>query len=150
MATTTLIVNANRLFNTAFLQVSLGSVALDAQVTEKFVLPGTFGQLILEHVMFYITGLSAAYVAPAPAYDGVLCEIQSADGSTVIDSVGTSRFVHSGTSSARPTLSAYFDMYNRTIVRQQDRVVVSAPVIAGAGATGTVGIYLRGKRIMTA
>lgn len=150
MATTTLTLNSNRLFDTAFLRGNLASVALDAQIAEAFILPSGFGQLIIVHCTFSVFSLSGAYVAVAPATEGVQVDVQSADASTTIDSFGSARFVHAGTSSARPTLTASFDLQNVILMRQQDRILVSAPVLAGAGVTGTVQLYLRGRRIMTA
>lgn len=149
MATTTLSLNSNRLFDYSFLRATLASVALDAQVAEAFVLPVGFGQLLINAAAFFITSLSGAYVAVAPATEGCQMDVQSADASTTIDFVGSARFVHGGTASTRPTLVASFDLQNIVLMRQQDRILVSAPIIAGAGVTGTVGLYLRGRRIMT-
>lgn len=150
MATTSLTLNSNRLFDTAFLRGALASVALDAQVAEAFVLPTGFGQLIIVHATFSIVSLSGAYVAVAPATEGVQIDVQSSDASTTVDSFGSARFVHAGTSSTRPTLTASFDLQNVILMRQADRILVSAPIIAGVGVTGTVVLYLRGRRIMTA
>lgn len=149
MATTVLVNNSNRILNNSFLRAAVSSVALDASVLEFFTLPVGFGQLLVESIEGLVTSLSGAYVAPAPAFDGMEFTVQSADASTTIDLLGAVRFVHAGTASARPTLVAQLDLQRRTIVRQNDRFVLSAPVIAGAGVTGTVALYVRGERIQT-
>jgi len=149
MATTTLTNNSNRLLSNVFMRGAVSSVAFDAAIVEAFVFPAGFGQLLVENIQAIITGFSGAYVAPAPAFDGCNFDIQSQDATTTIDFLGSSRFVHIGTASGRPTLAAFIDCQRRTVIRQSDRIIVGAPVLAGAGVTGNVILYVRGERIMT-
>lgn len=150
MADTALVVNSNRLLDDAYLEASSASVALDAIVFETFRLPTGFGQLIVKAATCLIGSLSGAYAAPAPAYDGIELYVLSSDLSTRIDLIGSVRFVNSGTISARPQLTIWIDLNNHVLVRQSDRFAIQAPVLAGAGVTGTVALRVRGRRIQTA
>jgi len=149
MAVTALIAASNRYGSDYALRGDTSTVALDAVVAEYFTLPTGFGSLLIKNCIFQLSALSGAYVAPAPAYDGVMCFIVSSDGSTWVDNIGSMRYVHIGTSSARPTLSVSFDLNHPTLLRLGERLVVTSPVLAGAGVTGTVTVVIRGARFQT-
>lgn len=149
MATTALTNQSNRFQSESYLTSEVAAVALDAGVAEAFILPNGFGQLLVSRISADVLSFSGAYVAPAPAFDGAQIQIQSQDGSTRIDNLGSSRFVHIGTVSARPWLSAYIEYLRYALVRQADRFVVVLPILAGAGVTGTVRFAVTGVRIST-
>lgn len=150
MATTTLAINSNRQRNNTFLRAAVATVAVDAEVVERFVLPTGFGQCLVESVQALVSSLSGAYVAPAPAFDGAQFTILGSDATAIVDFFGASRFVNAGTTSARPTLAVYIDLNRRVLIRQQDIIQVNMPIIAGAGVTAVISCYIRGERIMTA
>lgn len=150
MATTTLSIRSNRFRNRAYLLGAVSSVALDAAIQENFILPTSpvFGQLLIESLIVSVGTFSGAYVAPAPAYDGFEVVVQ--DGTNRIDIVGASRFVHTSTISARPVLTAWFDLQNPTLMRQSDILQVQGAILAGAGVTGAISLGVRGIRFDTA
>lgn len=150
MATTDLSVRSNRLFSDSSLQGNSTLVALDANVAELFRVPAGYGSILVKSAIVQISALSGAYAAPTPAYDGVMVYVVSPDSSTWVDNIGVMRFVNNGTSSARPVLSASFDLNNHTLVRMFELIVVTCPIIAGAGVTGTVSLVIRGQRFQTA
>lgn len=149
MAITTLVARSNRLGPRNFLYATVSGVAVDAQVGELFRLPVGYGQMHLEAVMCTIDTLSGAYVAVAPAFDGVELAILSPDGTTRVDIIGAERFVVRGTASARPAFAVTFDFNNKVLMRQDELIFVSAPAIAGAGVTAVVGCFIRGVRFST-
>lgn len=151
MATTDLVVVANRYRDRAVLSVNVTGVALDAAVSENFRIPAGFGDLLLEQLMVQVNALSGAYAAPTPAYDGFNIDIVDPNAGTVIDTLGGARWVNVSTESARPVLRTY---YEPTLVpalcRQLELLQVTAPIIAGAGVTGQIRIRMRGIRLRQA
>lgn len=146
MATTTLTLRANRSGSTVYLGTSVASVALDATVDENFILPVGFGDLLIQTVRLTISSLSGAYVAPAPAYDGFVCSIGSVVAGDVADLVCARRFVNTLTQTGRPVLDIVYDVVRVVLCRQNERIQVAAPLLAGAGVTGTVSCAVRGIR----
>lgn len=128
---------------------SVASVALDANVAELFTLPTGFGDMLIELVHVGLGTFSGAYVAPAPAYDGPVFGIYGSDG-VLKDIIGSMRWVHYGTASARPTLAAFIAPQWRVLIRQNERFYVNIPISAGAGVTGSVDIVARGVRLKQA
>lgn len=151
MATTTLTIASNRLKTRSFLIGSSVTVPVDASVAEIFILPTAprFGQLFAEFVEVVVGTLSGTYVAVAPATEGAEIAVVGGDGTSRIDGCGSARFVNVGTVSARPQLVASWDLQNGLLIRQQDQIIVGAPVIGGAGVTATVSLFIRGIRFMT-
>lgn len=149
MAITTLAISSNRLGATTVLFADTTSVALDAAISESYILPTAprFGALLIETILIQISGLSGAYVAPAPAYDGAGVRLLSPDGATLQDVVGSYRFVNVLTQTARPALHAWIDPERRVLMRQQELLTVYGPVLAGAGVTGIVTCIVRGTRL---
>lgn len=150
MADTTLVNQNNRFLDEAFLRAGVASVPLDAMVAETFFLPVGFGQLHIKFVGVLLGLFTGTYVAPAPAYDGAEVYILSSDLSTRIDGIGAKNWTNVGTITARPQLSCSFDMQNFVLMRQSDRITITAPIMAGAGITGTLQVTIRGRRMMTA
>lgn len=143
---TALTVVSNRLGGYVVLAATVTSVAADAAIAERFTLPSTFGDLLIYAVESEIGAFSGAYVAPAPAYDG--SRFRLIDGAlATIDFLGSARFVHYSTASARPMLTSWLDLQNTTVLRGNEELLISAPVLAGAGVTVTVVCRLRGLRL---
>jgi len=146
MATTTLTLVSNRLGAHVSLVGTVTTVAADAQINERFILPVGFGDLWIRALKAVVFSFSGAYVAPAPAYDGLgMGIIDSAEAATA-DELLAERFVHSGTSSTRPTLSISKELFSYRIFRQAERAYVQAPILAGAGVTVSVQCFLMGLR----
>lgn len=149
MATTPLTIRSLRYGAATTISASVSSVALDAIVNEIFTMPAGFGDMLIEYVFADIDTLSGAYVAPAPAYDGLNFSIYDSNGA-LADSIGASRFVNYGTSSTRPYLASTVNPDFRMLIRQNERFHISAPIIAGAGVTATVFFLARGIRLKQA
>lgn len=132
------------------MQGTVASVPLDAAMGEYFILPAGFGDIALNRLSITIYSLSGTYVAPAPIYAGISVHIQNATGTTEVDTVGTTPYVNVSTSSARPVLEVNFDLVRRILFQQNERLVIEAPVIAGAGITASVDCRLRGTRLRLA
>lgn len=147
MATSTLAILANRLGGHVLLGKAVTGVAVDAPVAENFVLPTGFGDLYVDMVNASLSALSGAYVAPAPAFDGFNFGILSSDAATQQDYLGDARWTNVSTSSARPIFAATVDPNQRTIYRQGELLIVTAPIIAGAGVTATITVLMRGLRL---
>jgi len=146
---TAFVLITNRYQSDVYLQASANAVPLDALVNEFYTLPAGFGQLLIRSVGGNVEQLSGAYVAPAPAYDGLSFYLADAAGATM-DTLAAERFVHSGTSSTRPTLQVVKELVGqRRLMRQSDRLYITAPILAGAGVTGVVVCRLMGLRIQT-
>lgn len=150
MAQTTLSLISNRRTSEVTLNGTVATVALDATVSETFVLPSGFGALLIYRCRFSISQLSGAYVAVAPAFDGIQGSVVSTDGAGLFDLLMNERFVVTGTQSARPVLTTFKELFRPALMRQSEQVNISAPIIAGAGVTGTVSCALMGQRIQTA
>lgn len=139
-----LTIRSNRLGSVVLLALDVTSVPLDAEVTEDFTLPAGFGDFWVDFVEAGISAFSGAYLAPAPAYDGIGIAIYSAGA--VVDILGDRRFVNVGSQSARPVLNTSMELYRRTIFRQTETITISTAILAGAGVTGTVSLRMRGLR----
>lgn len=150
MATTTMTVLSNRRQDIACVVGTVTSVPLDAVMNEFFRLPVAFGDLICESVETELHTFSGAYVAPAPAYDGHRISVIDQNVTSVCDWIGTERFVHEATASTRPVLAVWLDLQNKVLVRQNEYINVSAPILAGAGVTATLILRCRGRRLRQA
>lgn len=144
MALTTLVLASNRFLSEVFLTNNVGSVAADAAILERFQLPTGFGNLALSYVEAVVGNFSGAYVAPAPAYDGLKVSIVDGTNTTVVDSLGSGRFVHGYSG---PSLFVTFELFRRTVLRQGEQLRITAPILAGAGVTVAVTCALRGIRL---
>lgn len=147
MATTTLAITSNRELAETFMQGTSAGVPLDAVIGEYFILPLTFGDLHLSRIKLTLYSLSGAYAAPTPAYDGFSIHVQNTNGTTEVDTIGAERFVNVSTASARPVLEVQIDLHHRILIRQTERIVVEAPILAGAGVTATLACAIRGTRL---
>lgn len=147
---TVLAIASNRYGPNSFLIAGATGVAADASLSEFFTLPPGYGDLLIKRAGVIISNFSGAYVAPAPAYDGVRFEIVDSSGSTTYDMLGASRFVHVGTVAARPVLSVVIEFDERCLMGRLDRLYIFAPVLAGAGVTADVSCRLTGVRINSA
>lgn len=150
---TDLVNRGSRYGPNVMLSVSVPTIALDAQVNEFFQLPTGFGDILIRRIVGTVGTFSGAYVAPAPAFDGLHFYITDDQGGTTYDFLGSARFVHMGTTSARPVLNAYLEHFERTLLRgsgMRERLYIQAPILAGAGVTGTIVCNIMGQRINTA
>lgn len=148
MATTDLVAAANRLGARAYLQVSVTSVAIDAAVSENFRVPASIGDVLVEQLQAFVGGFSADYLNPDPQNDGFNIVVTSSDAATVQDIIGSGRATRVGGSAAlRPTLVYTVDLNNPTIVRTNELISITLPILAGAGATATVSCRVRGLRL---
>lgn len=150
MAVTQLVLQSNRWLDKSHLSGSVSAVAIDAAVGETFQLPEGFGQLLVERMFVSIDTLSGAYVAPAPAYDGVAVYLVDSSINTAIDTLYTMRFVNTSTQTTRPALTTCVEFWTPVLVRQREAFQVNAPILAGAGITARVVLRATGRRIMVA
>lgn len=149
MATTSTTVRSNRRDPAeCTIGATVTGVALDATVLEFFRLPTNFGDLLIRTLMCDVTALSGAYVAPAPAFDGALFAVY--DPNSFVDCLAAVRWVNYSTASARPQLAATFEFQHPALVRQNELIAVQMPIMAGAGVTGSVDLFVRGVRLRQA
>lgn len=138
---------ANRIAGKVLLKASEASIAVDAVINRTYTLPAGFGDLLMETWEAELHTLSGAYVAPAPNFDGFRLASTSTAASTDADILGSRQWVNEGTVSARPELTTFVDLHNKVLIRQDETLVLRAPIIGGAGVTATIAIRIRGLRL---
>lgn len=147
MALTTLAIRSNRLLSAVMLDGSVSAVAIDAAFSERFILPAGFGDLLIELIEASVASFSGAYVAPAPAYDGVKFAILDQNAADNVDVVGAQRYVLGSQVTTTPQLFAVYELFRNTVLRQGEQIQVNSPALAGSGVTATVRLRIRGVRI---
>lgn len=150
MATTPLVIRSNRLLNYTFLDAAVAAVAIDAQQVEQFSLPAGFGDLWLCQASIAYSSLSADKVDPTGPRIGSRMRVISSDVTQVVDDIGTAEYYSTGATAARPVLSASWEKLRFVLVRQQELIQIVGTILAGAGATATITLQLRGIRMRQA
>lgn len=146
---TDLVARGSRFGPNVMLSVSVPLIAADAQINEFFQLPAGYGDVLIRRVVGAISTFSGAYVAPAPAYDGLHFYVTDSQGGTTYDFIGSGRFVHMGSA---VTLNVSIECFERTLLRgsgTRERLYIQAPILGGAGVTVTVNCQIFGQRINT-
>lgn len=152
MATTAMTIRSNRIRDRALLAGTVTSVAVDTQISEDFTLPAQFGDFWLETIQMTVQSLSADLVDPSypSMQNGFNARVVVAATAALGDHIAGTPFVAWGGTEARPLLVSYAELYRFCLIRQDERIQVVGPVLAGAGATATIGITVRGIRMRQA
>lgn len=136
---------ANRQQSMIFLQGSVSSVALDANVAETFVPPQEVGDLYVYQCSVRTGALSGAYAAPGYTPVGVYVSVISPDLLNDVDHIGSTEFL--ARRSANVILAGTMNPQFPILVRRNERFGVLFPAVGAAGVTATVVIEVRAMRL---
>lgn len=145
MADTALVRIANRMGAMVYFSGTSSTVAIDAQVAETFFFPQEVGDVMVYAARAFTGAFSGAYVAPQLAPPAISLDVVSQDLATYIDTIGAEPA--QGRRTAQVAVIAQFNPFFGVLVRRNERLIVVAPVMAGAGVTANWVLEVRALRL---